>query len=265
VTSDRPLHRIAAFTAASVLFAITSTVSALASGHEQQGAVVAAPASPVVVSVAVDVEPTPSASSVTKVARPAVTRPVAPAATPTVRLAAKPVAVKPAAVKPKAASAVHVVVATSQDKPAAVPAVKPVAKPVAKATVKPAPKPAPAQPVAAAAAASDKPITISSYVDAPGSQAAIDKCHLVLWSHHPLWLAGHNWCGFQWMAYVATGSTVRVTAGAAAGTYVVVGHLHLKRQGGAMPPTAGADLVLQTCIGSGTGLTLLQRTTPPSG
>ena len=131
-------------------------------------------------------------------------------------------------------------------------------KPVAKATVKPAPKPAPAQPVAAATAVSAKPITISSYVDAPGSQAAIDKCHLVLWSHHPLWLAGHNWCGFQWMAYVPEGTTVRVSGGAAAGTYVVTGHVHLTRQGGPMLRT-GADLVLQTCIGSGTGLTLLQR------
>ena len=256
MTSNRRLHRIAALTAVSVLFAVTSTVSALASGHEQQDAVVAAPVSPVVVSVAVDVEATPSASTVTKVVRPVVTRPVAPAATPTIR-----VAVKPAAVKPTAASAVHAVVATSQDKPAAAPAVTPVAK----ATVKPAPKPAPAQPVAAATAVSAKPITISSYVDAPGSQAAIDKCHLVLWSHHPLWLAGHNWCGFQWMAYVTTGTTVSVTAGAAAGTYVVIGHVHLNRHGGAMPPTTGADLVLQTCIGSGTGLTLLHRTTPPSG
>ncbi|HEY5135114.1 MAG TPA: hypothetical protein VIJ41_04955 [Candidatus Nanopelagicales bacterium] len=259
MTSNRRLHRIAAFTAVSVLFAVTSSVSALASGHEQQGAVVAAPVSPVVVSVAVDVEPTPSASTVTKVVRAADTRPVAPAATPTIRVAVKPAAVNPAAVKPTAAPAVHAVVATSQDKPAAAPAVKPVAE----ATAKPAPKPAPAQPVAAAVSA--KPITISSYVDAPGSQAAIDKCHLVLWAHHPLWLAGHNWCGFQWMAYVATGTTVRVTAGAAAGTYVVIGHVHLDRQGGAMPPTTGADLVLQTCTGSGTGLTLLHRTTPPSG
>ena len=48
------------------------------------------------------------------------------------------------------------------------------------------------------------------------------------------------------------------TAFTTAGTYVVTGHVHLTRQGGAMPRTS-ADLVLQTCIGSGTGLTLLQR------
>jgi hypothetical protein len=80
----------------------------------------------------------------------------------------------------------------------------------------------------------------------------------VLWTHAPLWLAGHNWCGWQWMAYVPTGGTVKVVGGAAAGTYVVTGHLRLARQSGSMPKV-DADLVLQTCIGSGTGLTLLHR------
>ncbi len=105
---------------------------------------------------------------------------------------------------------------------------------------------------------SSKGITISRYVDAPGSQKAINKCNLVLWSHKPLWLAAHNYCGYQWLAYVATGKTVVVTKGAAAGTYVVTGHLRLSRQSGAMPKV-NADLVLQTCIGNGTGLTLLRR------
>jgi hypothetical protein len=99
---------------------------------------------------------------------------------------------------------------------------------------------------------------ISHYTDAPGSQKAIDSCKLVLWTHSPLWLAGHNWCGWQWMAYVPTGSTVKVVGGAAAGTFVVTGHIHLGRQSGSLP-TVHADLVLQTCIGSGTGLTLLRR------
>ena len=101
-------------------------------------------------------------------------------------------------------------------------------------------------------------ITISRYVDSPGSQSAIDKCRLVLWTHSPLWLAGHNWCGYQWMAYVATGTVVHVTSGAAAGTYVVTGHKRLSRQSGSLPHLT-ADLVLQTCVGSGTGLTLLRR------
>jgi hypothetical protein len=39
----------------------------------------------------------------------------------------------------------------------------------------------------------------------------------------------------------------------------VTGHKHLTRQSGALP-TLTADLVLQTCIGDGTGLTLLKRT-----
>jgi hypothetical protein len=109
-----------------------------------------------------------------------------------------------------------------------------------------------------ATAPTHRTVTISRYVDSPGSQAAIDKCKLVLWTHAPLWLAGHNWCGYQWMAYVATGTVVHVTSGAAAGTYVVTGHKKLGRQSGSLPHLS-ADLVLQTCVGSGTGLTLLRR------
>jgi hypothetical protein len=103
-----------------------------------------------------------------------------------------------------------------------------------------------------------KSVTIDHYVNKPGSQSAIDKCDLVLWTHSPLWLAGHNWCGYQWMAYVPTGTTVTVTHGLAAGTYVVTDHVRLSRQSGELP-SLNADLVLQTCIGNGTGLTLLKR------
>jgi hypothetical protein len=73
-----------------------------------------------------------------------------------------------------------------------------------------------------------------------------------------LWLAGHNWCGYQWMAFVATGATVTVASGLAAGTYVVTGHLRLSRQSGSLP-RVHADLVLQTCVGNGTALTFLRR------
>jgi hypothetical protein len=103
-----------------------------------------------------------------------------------------------------------------------------------------------------------KAVTISRYVDAPGSQAQIDRCRLVLWTHAPLWLAGHNWCGYQWLAYVPTGTVVTVTTGAAAGRYVVTGHRTLHRQSGSLP-SLSADLVLQTCVGADTGLTLLHR------
>jgi hypothetical protein len=100
--------------------------------------------------------------------------------------------------------------------------------------------------------------TIARYVDAPGSQKAIDRCNLVLWTHHPYWLAGHNYCGFQWMAYVKTGARLTVSTGPARGTYVVTGHIRLNRQSGALPHVS-ADLVLQTCVGTATGLTLLRR------
>jgi len=123
-----------------------------------------------------------------------------------------------------------------------------VAKPVAKPTATPQP----------ARATINKGITISSYVDAPKSQQAIDSCKLVLWTRSPLWLAAHNWCGYQWLATVPTGKTVTVTTGPAAGKYIVTGHLALNRQSGTLP-AVDADLVLQTCVGSGTGLTLLHR------
>jgi hypothetical protein len=100
--------------------------------------------------------------------------------------------------------------------------------------------------------------TISHYVDAPGSQQAIDRCNLVLWTHAPLWLAAHNYCGYQWLAFVPTGTTVTVSTGPARGTFLVTGHVRLSRQSGSLPHL-DADLVLQTCVGASTGLTLLHR------
>jgi hypothetical protein len=128
----------------------------------------------------------------------------------------------------------------------------------------PAPIPARAHRTAAPSTPNHQPApvsrgrTITRYLDAPGSQKAIDGCHLVLWTHHPYWLAGHNYCGFQWMAYLATGSRVTVSSGPAQGTYLVTGHIRLNRQSGSLPHVS-ADLVLQTCVGSATGLTLLRR------
>jgi len=101
-------------------------------------------------------------------------------------------------------------------------------------------------------------IYIRSYLDRMGSQAAVDTGKLVLWWDKPYWLAGHNYRGWQWLALVKTGTTVVVTSGRAAGRYVVTGHKRLNRQSGPMP-TVTADLVLQTCVGNQTGLTLLRR------
>ena len=222
MTSNRRLHRIAAFTAASVLFGITSTVSALATQHE-----VASQAAPVAV--------------VTNLT-----------ATDDVALTASSARHLADALVVRTTKATHTAVATKT-------VAKRTATPVkAKAKAKVTTHRASARKVSATHVVSAGTRVISSYSDTPGSQKAIDSCKLVLWTHSPLWLAGHNWCGWQWMAYVPTGSTVKVVGGAAAGTYVVTGHLHLHRQSGALP-SVDADLVLQTCIGSGTGLTLLQR------
>ena len=73
-----------------------------------------------------------------------------------------------------------------------------------------------------------------------------------------MWLAGHDYCGYSWLAKVPTGTIIVVKGGPAKGTYRVYGHLTLKRRGGPIPKT-GASLVLQTCVKSGTGLTLAKR------
>ena len=147
------------------------------------------------------------------------------------------------------------------------PAAKPTAtkKSPASVTRSPsAPTPARAHRTAAPSAPTHQPApvsggrTIARYLDAPGSQKAIDRCNLVLWTHHPYWLAGHNYCGFQWMAYLTTGSLVTVSSGSARGTYRVTARIRLNRQSGSLPHVS-ADLVLQTCVGSATGLTLLRR------
>jgi hypothetical protein len=224
VTSNRRLHRIAAFTAASVLFGITSTVSALATQHE--AAPQAAPVA-VVTNLTATEDRALSASTAAHYADTVVVR---------------------------TAKATHTTAATRTVAKRAVTPVKAKATSKAKATThRPTARKASATHVVSAGSR-----VISGYSDTPGSQKAIDSCKLVLWTHAPLWLAGHNWCGWQWMAYVDTGSTVTVVGGAAAGTYVVTGHLRLHRQSGSLP-SVDADLVLQTCIGSGTGLTLLRR------
>jgi hypothetical protein len=221
VTSNRRLHRIAAFTAVSVLFGITSTVSALATQHE---------ATPLAAPVAVVTNLT---------------------ATEDVALTRSSAGHYADAVVVRTTKATHTVVATKTVATRTATPVK--AKAKAKATRTSTTRKASATHVVSASTR-----VISSYSDTPGSQKAIDSCKLVLWTHSPLWLAGHNWCGWQWMAYVPAGSTVKVVGGAAAGTYVVTGHLRLQRQSGSLP-RVNADLVLQTCIGSGTGLTLLRR------
>ena len=218
MSTQRHLHRTAVFVTASLVFAASATGTAFAWVRSDAGS------RPATVSLSSSESTATAAAQTTYLGAAAVVPTASPSSTavPSVAAVATPVATPTA----------KAVVAT----------------PTAKAAVKK---------VAAAKPATDK-VTISHYVDNPGSQAAIDKCNLVLWTHSPMWLAGHNWCGFQWMAYVPTGTTVTVTTGAAAGTYVVTGHVHLSRQSGALP-NLDADLVLQTCIGSGTGLTLLQR------
>jgi hypothetical protein len=178
---------------------------------------------------------TRSAAPVGSAAAPAAVATATPAvgtAAPGVALASSTSAPAPRALRP--------VVTTA--------AKAPVSKPTATTTAAKAP----------ATKTAAKRVVISRYTYAPGSQKAIDQCKLVLWSTRPMWLAAHNYCGYQWLSSVPTGRTIVVSSGKAKGTYVVTGHLRLSRQSGSMP-VVKADLVLQTCVGSGTGLTLARR------
>ncbi|MGH6978005.1 MAG: hypothetical protein ACRED4_01730 [Brevundimonas sp.] len=92
-------------------------------------------------------------------------------------------------------------------------------------------------------------------------QPCIDRGSLTLYGsdYGPGILAGHNYDGFQWMSRLPVGRTVVVSSGPVAGTYRVTGHMRLNRQSGALPSFGSADLVLQSCEGSGTGFSLLAR------
>ena len=235
---QRHIHRSAAVATATGLFALAALGTAAVAFAGQDTATVALTGAPAAVSA-----------------------PFSPAALPVAAAdairATKAEAAQVAADQKAAAKAAQAAKAAKAAKAAAA---RKAAEKAAAARGAAAAKVATAQATAttATAAPAAKTITISRYTNAPGSQAAIAKCQLVLWSSSPNWLAGHNWCGYQWMAYVKTGTTVIVTSGAAKGTYVVYSHMRLTRQSGAMPSTS-ADLVLQTCVGSGTGLTLLRR------
>lgn len=103
---------------------------------------------------------------------------------------------------------------------------------------------------------------ITAYRDCTGNpQPCIDAGSLTLYGrdHGVSILAGHNYNGFQWLSRQPVGGTVTVTGGAVAGTYRVTGHMRLNRQSGALPDFGGADLVLQSCEGRGTGFSLLRR------
>ncbi|MCQ6554736.1 hypothetical protein NPS70_16240 [Streptomyces sp. C10-9-1] len=101
-------------------------------------------------------------------------------------------------------------------------------------------------------------IRITFYRDCTGhAQSCIDDGHLTMYGGQIL--AGHNYMGYQWLSRVAVGRTVRVIDGPLSGTYRVYDHMRINRQGGAIPDFGRAALVLQTCEGSGTGFSLLER------
>jgi len=96
-----------------------------------------------------------------------------------------------------------------------------------------------------------------TYVSAYGSQASLDACNAVEWEPH--WIAGHNYCGYQFWAYLPVGQTITLT-GKNAGTYVVTSRVYLPEQGGKKPALPAYDLALQTCKGAGTQIVLARKT-----
>jgi len=133
-----------------------------------------------------------------------------------------------------------------------------------KATPAPERKSAPPRaPEAARKPQKPVPIRIGGYRDCTGNpQPCIDQGRgLTLYGRDVgvNILAAHNYHGYQWLSRVAVGRTVVVTSGQLAGTYRVTGHMRLNRQSGSIPSFGGADLVLQSCEGSGTGFSLLRR------
>lgn len=140
--------------------------------------------------------------------------------------------------------------------------VKPSQRPAATRAPEAAAKPSTARPPAATTAPRPETRTvISGYrVCEADPQPCIDGGSLTLYGrdYGPGILAGHNYDGFQWLSRLPVGRVVQVTSGPVAGRYEVTGHLRLNRQSGALPPFGGADLVLQSCEGSGTGFSLLR-------
>lgn len=133
-----------------------------------------------------------------------------------------------------------------------------------RATPAPAPKAAPPKrPDAHSKPQKPAPVRIAGYRDCTGNpQPCIDQGRgLTLYGRDVgvNILAAHNYHGYQWLSRVAEGRTVVVSSGPVAGTYLVTGHMRLNRQGGPIPSFGGADLVLQSCEGSGTGFSLLRR------
>jgi hypothetical protein len=102
-------------------------------------------------------------------------------------------------------------------------------------------------------------IRISFYRNCTGhAQECIDAGALTMYAGRIL--AGHAYMGYQWLARVPVGQEVRVISGPLAGTYEVYGRLRIGRQGGSIPTFPGSPaLVLQTCVGDGTGFSLLRR------
>ena len=128
-------------------------------------------------------------------------------------------------------------------------------KPSAKPSVM-KPKATPSRRKSIAKAPAD--IRITYYKNCSGyAQKCIDAGTLTMYAGNIL--AGHNYMGYQWLSRVPVGKRVVVVSGPLAGAYRVYGHMRLNHQGGSIPSFGGASLVLQTCEGSGTGFSLLNR------
>lgn len=70
-------------------------------------------------------------------------------------------------------------------------------------------------------------------------------------------IAGHNYMGWAWFATVADGTHVTVDGGPLAGNYIVTGHYYTTAD--IWPTGLNATLILQSCLGPGTGFSTLRK------
>lgn len=102
---------------------------------------------------------------------------------------------------------------------------------------------------------------------ARGSQAAIDACGpAVVWfgdlptrSKGFAWIAGHNDCGFAFWNTLARGTVITIHDAVGTFRYRVTSRTYLPQQGGSATGLLHDDLLLQTCLGKGTGFTYADR------
>ena len=101
-----------------------------------------------------------------------------------------------------------------------------------------------------------------------GGQSSVGRCRGTLWlqaswptahSAGTTVLAGHNWCGYQYWAYLPKGAVVALVGRWGRARYRVTRHVYIGRESGNANGLFFGDLVLVTCLDRGMSLTYAVR------